>query len=223
MRTPFLKRVLKAVWRGLFDRNTVRRSVKGKGNVLEYRKARLKDVRIKIRGNGNTIRIDEGCRLQSVEIVVFGDHHSIHLQPGVTFNRGGTLWMEDSHGQLSIGERTSIEDAHLAVTEPHSQLKIGCDGMLAYDIDIRTGDSHSILDAATGVRLNPPRNVRMGDRVWVAAHCQILKGVEIAHDTIVGTGSVVTKGFGESGVVIAGNPAKVVRRGVRWVREKVLC
>ena len=36
-------------------------------------------------------------------------------------------------------------DVHIAVTEPGSKVQIGKECMFANDIDIRTGDSHSIL------------------------------------------------------------------------------
>lgn len=39
----------------------------------------------------------------------------------------------------------------------------------------------------------------------------ILPGVELGDNTIVGAGSIVTKSFSKGHVVIAGNPAKVIR------------
>ena len=48
----------------------------------------------------------------------------------------------------------------------------------------------------------------------------INKGVSIKQDTIIGTGSVVTKPFDESNVVIAGTPAKIVKRNVVWDVDK---
>jgi len=46
-------------------------------------------------------------------------------------------------------------EVHIAVTE-NSKVLIGEDCMLANDIDIRTGDSHSVIDMETGERLNFP-------------------------------------------------------------------
>ena len=46
---------------------------------------------------------------------------------------------------------------------------------------------------------------------WLAAGCKILAGVELGEHTVVGAGSVVTHSFTEGNVLIAGNPAKVIR------------
>lgn len=52
----------------------------------------------------------------------------------------------------------------------------------------------------------------IGDYCWLASSCNILAGVVLGPRTIVGAGSVVTKSFPEGYCVIAGNPAKIVKR-----------
>ena len=42
---------------------------------------------------------------------------------------------------------------------------------------------------------------------------------EIADNSIVGWGSIVTKEFNEPNVIIAGIPAKIVKRGINWDRR----
>ena len=98
---------------------------------------------------------------------------------------------------------------------------IGRDCLLAYDIDIRTGDSHSLLEAASGKRINPAQDVIIGDHVWIAAHVNILKGVSIGMNSVIATGATVVKPVQEAGVVIAGNPAKLVKREITWTRERI--
>ena len=53
--------------------------------------------------------------------------------------------------------------------------------------------------------------VRIGNRVWIGGNTVINPGVTIGDDVVIGSGSVVTKNI-ESGVVAAGNPARVIRR-----------
>ena len=52
--------------------------------------------------------------------------------------------------------------------------------------------------------------VRIGRRVWLGGDVKILAGVTIGDDTIIGTGSVVTKDI-PSGVIAVGNPCRVLR------------
>lgn len=56
------------------------------------------------------------------------------------------------------------------------------------------------------------RPVKIGNNVWIGANVVILAGVEIADNCIVGAGSVVTKSFYEPNLIIAGNPARIVRK-----------
>jgi acetyltransferase-like isoleucine patch superfamily enzyme len=110
-------------------------------------------------------------------------------------------------------------EVHIAVTEK-STVTIGEDCMFANDIDIRTGDSHSVIDTLTGERLNPAGDIFISRHVWVAPHTVILKGVNIGENSIVATGAVVTRSC-DPGVIIGGNPAKVIKTGVSWKRERI--
>lgn len=204
----------------------VRESIQGTDNQIFYNRCALVNVRLCIAGNHNQIIFGAGCYLNHVTFRISGDHHRITLGSGCQFTGGwgseSVIWFEDHHCCLDIGPKSSFVSVHLAVIEPHTKLFIGADCMFASDIDVRTGDSHSILDTATGQRTNPGQNVTIGDHVWVGAHCVILKGCDIQPLSVVATGSVVTRGSYGPGVILAGNPAKVVRSGITWSRDRVL-
>lgn len=55
--------------------------------------------------------------------------------------------------------------------------------------------------------------VTIGNNTFIAADTIILPGVKLGNNTIVGAGSVVTKSFPPN-CVLAGNPAKIIRRDV---------
>jgi maltose O-acetyltransferase len=52
--------------------------------------------------------------------------------------------------------------------------------------------------------------ISIGDNVWLGGGCIVLPGVDIAEDTVVGAGSVVTTNL-PAGVVAVGNPARIIR------------
>ncbi len=60
----------------------------------------------------------------------------------------------------------------------------------------------------------------IGDYCWLASSAIILAGVVLGPRTIVGAGSVVTKSFPEGYCVIAGNPARIVKK---LDKEKFVC
>lgn len=52
--------------------------------------------------------------------------------------------------------------------------------------------------------------VIIGNKCWLGTNCVILPGVKLGDNVIVAAGSIVTKSF-QSNVIIAGNPAKVIK------------
>lgn len=52
----------------------------------------------------------------------------------------------------------------------------------------------------------------IGSNSWIGMNSILLPGVRLRKNTIVGAGSVVTKSFKESNIIIAGNPAKIIKR-----------
>ena len=57
--------------------------------------------------------------------------------------------------------------------------------------------------------------------MWIGNQVTILKGVTIENNSVIGTGSIVTKSINESNVVITGVPAEIVKRDINWCRERV--
>lgn len=59
--------------------------------------------------------------------------------------------------------------------------------------------------------INVPEPVVIGDYCWIGMNSIIMPGVSLGPSVIVGGGSVVTHSFPDGYVVIAGNPAKIIK------------
>ena len=190
------------------------------GNRLELpvsAQRQMKKITVKLGGRNNRLVVGEGVQLTHCEIRLDGHDNLIEIGPRVRFS-SGKIYLRNTSGQhIRIGEDTTVEGAYLLVDEA-SSIGIGRDCMLSTDILIRTGDKHSILDAQTGQRLNPSRDVRIGDRVWIGRDVQVLKGTVLHSESVVGACSVVSRAFDEGNCVVAGVPARVVKQGIRWDR-----
>lgn len=219
-RYPVIGSYLQRLYRGKFF-NRTQLNVYGENNILDYGSSMLSSVVFDIQGNDNQILIEKGSELEGVTFFVRGNSHSIMIGKSCKFYEGTVPWFEDENCQLIVGENSTFGSVHIAVTETGSKVIVGSDCMFSYDIDIRSGDSHPIFSIESGDRINHAEDVIIGDHVWIAAHSVLLKGTTISDDSVVATGSIVTGKFLTKGVIIAGNPSKVVKQGVTWSRERV--
>ncbi|MBO0933568.1 acyltransferase [Fibrella aquatilis] len=220
---PVLERYTKAIISGYkiqyILHKTLLRRYKNIFNIAES--AKLSNCTFDIIGRNNEIEIGELSLLNNVTFFIRGNNNKIKIGKKVSFDRSCTIWIEDFCCEAIIGENSTFQDAHIAVTEPNSKIHIGDDCMFAYDIDLRTGDSHSIIDSSTNDRINYAQNIFIGNHVWIASHVSILKGVIIPDNSIVATRSVVTKSFEGSNLLIGGIPAKQIKNNVNWDRKRI--
>ena len=124
--------------------------------------------------------------------------------------------------RLEIGEDCSFwTGVNLNLTDDNAHIRIGEDCMFSKDIEIWASDGHALIDRKTNSVINPCHNsVVIGNHVWIGAKVIMTKNVGIPDGCVIGTGSVVTSKINEKYVVVAGNPAKIVRRDVDWSRKR---
>lgn len=170
----------------------------GKGNSIIIRKAAmLTNCRFIIRGNNNLIEIGEGVRAISAE-----------------------FYIEDDNNKITIGERTQLSgSAQLSCIEG-TVIDVGKDCLFSSQIVFRTGDSHSVTDLE-GNRINQSKNIVINDHVWIGNRAVIGKGVEVGKNCIVAANAVVTNSFKESNVVIGGVPARIIKKDINWLNERI--
>lgn len=94
------------------------------------------------------------------------------------------------------------------------KITIGDGCAIARNVILMDFDAHDIFyEDGTKNRKTAP--IYIGKHVWIGAGAIVLKGVNIGDGSIIGAGSIVT-GDVPSGCIVAGNPAKVIKRNVEW-------
>lgn len=158
--------------------------------------------------------------IHNLDVYLRGNFIRIEIGDGVIIGKHCSIRCEGDNIIVVVGNNTTMtRDVHICAQENHSSIVIGEDCMFSNNIIVRTSDSHPIYDN-TGVRINSPQNVRIGNHVWIAPESTVLKGVTIGDNVIVGSKSLVTKDI-ESTCLCAGIPAHVIKRNIKWTREEL--
>lgn len=188
--------------------------IQGKNNrlVLGTRIPRFNHFVIRAFGNDNQISIGKDCLLSDTDILLLGNDNHLIIEDKVRFmgpcriRMGGNSTLHIKYNAGIRGVEFNVKDGIIEVGEL-------C--MFSHGIILRNHDSHKILDPRTGIQLNLPKDITLGNHVWIGQNVTILKGCNIGSDSVIGTGSIVTKGC-EPGSVITGVPARVVKDGITW-------
>lgn len=192
--------------------------VKGKsGNTFEKHNVFFKGLRCRIQGRDNVIRIGGECpsTISNCHINVYGSNNQVLIEDGVGL-KDLTIYMGGNGNTIHIKRKTQIAGkTELAVMEG-TIIEVGEDSLFSANVTFRAGDSHSVVDAESGTRLNPSKDIIVGDHVWIGNTVIVTKGTVIGRHCVVATGAVLTGKTYPDYCAIGGNPAKVVKEGISW-------
>jgi acetyltransferase-like isoleucine patch superfamily enzyme len=154
---------------------------------------------------------------------------------GFDFRRERSVWQVagdvvfEGSARLGNGFKLSIASSGRVVFGPEfilsaesqiicrESIAFGHGCLISWDVLVLDSDFHPIV--GEDGRVTPTQEpISFGDRVWIGARATVLKGVVLGDDVIVAAGAVVARSEPASNVVIGGNPARVLREGVRWSR-----
>lgn len=165
-------------------------------------------------GKGNQILVDDSVEMYELDILVYGNNNVLTIKENAYVR--GRIELMGNGNHITIGERTTIGGG-LLMAHYGTNLSIGKDCLISGGIDMRTSDSHSILDE-NGKRINPDKDIFVDDRVWFGKDVTVLKGSKIGKDVVIGALSLVSKSIPDN-TVAAGIPARVIKEKTSWCQE----
>ncbi len=115
-----------------------------------------------------------------------GSARNLHIGAGSILAPNARLWLD---GPITLGQNVTIGPSALLCTATH-----------------RMGGSSRRMQVDVA-----PRPIVIEDGAWIGLGAMILPGVRVGRGAIVAAGAVVTRDVPEN-VMVAGNPAVVVRR-----------
>ena len=148
---------------------------------------------------GSQLNIGENCTI-----------NSSFLSNLVGLSQRTIIVTRTEEAKIEIGNNVWISGATIYARK---EITIGDNTLIGGNVKILDNDFHPIEVEARNLDIKEKigtRKIKIGKDCFIGANSLILKGVEIGDGSVVGAGSVVTGKF-PSNVVIAGNPARVIK------------
>lgn len=121
-------------------------------------------------------------------------------------------WLKICGVEIGEGCKFYRPSSMLIDTNKPASLKIGNYVKVTSHVKILAHDySYSVLRRAYGDLIDKYALTVIGDNVFIGVNSVILPGAHIGNNVIIGAGSVVSGDIPDN-VVVAGNPAKVIRQ-----------
>lgn len=191
-------------------------------NGIKREVTKIKGIQFHFEGNNATVEIGANPCPKFEHVQIFCREGAlVEIKSSQYYIRNTILYIIADNSKLFIDKNFSCEGMIICnCNESNLSVKIGKDCMFSYGITIRPNDGHSIYDNNTNIILNKPdiNSVVIGNHVWVGLNSTILKNTKISDNSIVGAGTIVNKKFEDENVIIAGVPAKIIKKNVNWNR-----
>ena len=190
----------------------------GKERVLQPHE-KIPGLNVKVNGNNNTIRIIAPFKIIESNITLNRNNNcNITISKPNSFRLDLAFWGGCDNSSFFIDEKSGITGKGVVnFVESNAHVTIGKNFLCSGGLNIWTQDGHSILDMDDNIlNLQKEYRIIIGDNVWIGNQVSILKNVIIPNNTIIGLRSIVTKKFTEENTLIAGNPAVITKRNIKW-------
>ena len=177
-------------------------------------------LKVNIKGNNNTVIFEKPIKFSNAKFSLSGDNNIISIK--TTKSPLKNLLINVSSGsELYVGENSSIGqgDFYLVANGNYKvghKIVIGKNFRAGKDTIIRTSDGHSLIDPKTNLAINEPKDIIIGDDVWLMSRCMVVKGAKIPNGSAVAAYSFVNKPFEEEHILLAGIPAKILKHNIKW-------
>jgi acetyltransferase-like isoleucine patch superfamily enzyme len=156
-----------------------------------------------------------GRRMALRGMLFLGGGVQLQIGPAARVTFGRWVWIGHGtkirchEGEVRIGDKTVLGQECTISAYQHVSIGEQCivaDRVMLIDFD------HNVAEVERPIRTQGiyKRDVRVGNNVWIGYGAQILRGVSVGDNAIVGASAVVTKDV-PANAVVAGTPTRVVR------------
>lgn len=170
----------------------------------------LKGIKFRFYGASKFPRLRGACYIRGKGKVKIGKNFSVIGRPVPV-----TISTENNEAKLLIGDNVFLNYG----------VDIGCKSNIIIGDHVKVGPMTNIIDSnyhkVDSNDHSVSSKIEIGNNVWIGRNCIILPGVKIGDNSVIASGSIVTKNV-EKNILVGGNPAKIIRNlkiDDGWVRD----
>lgn len=163
-------------------------------------------------GSNNSIKVNTKNLLLNLSICIIGDNSRLILGENVSMQ--GAIKMHENT-QVVIGNNVLSHGDVQIYADKDTHIVINNNCIFEEDVVLRTSNRCNIIDMNSNEVVQRPRNILIGEHVWISHGAKVLSGANIGMNTKVNSFSVVDKQYAEN-VVLSGSPAKVIMQDIKW-------
>lgn len=182
-------------------------------NTIKYSGNKDITSMITFLGGGNIVSISNSDAIYELDVKFCGNNG--YLSIGDKGNIKAKIIIGDQC-RVILEDFIYTTQQVVMTTAESTEIRIGNGCMIASGVYITTHDQHPIYDVNSWERINISKNVIIKDHVWLCDHVRILKGTYIISGCVIGYGSIVTGGNFSNNYIIAGVPARIVKKNIVW-------
>lgn len=117
-----------------------------------------------------------------------------------------------NEGKIVIGENVNFAKVEFICRE---KIEIDKNCMFSWNVSLMDTDHHNIF--FNKKIINKSKGIKIGEHVWIGSDVKILKGVGIAKNNIIGSGSIITKSIEKENIIVGNNvEVKILKENIEW-------
>lgn len=150
--------------------------------------------------DAKALRLGDHVRIARFNLI----HRLVELQMDAGSRMNGFNWITGANaGKLKVGRNTAITRFHFF--EASGDIILGANTIVA------GRNSHFFTHGISSTNLDDVRSIEIGPWSYIGSSSRFVPGSGVASGTFVGMGAVVSKRFDDEYVLVAGNPARLVK------------
>jgi len=116
----------------------------------------------------------------------------------------------DATASIEIEDGVWINNSAVIIAERGS-IRIGANTLIGTDFTVYDSDFHDLHPERRMAGTHECAPVNIGKNVFIGSRVMVMKGVDIGDNSVIASGSIVTKSVPENSIA-GGSPARVIRR-----------